>query len=407
MNFLNNINFFSGISSALQAVILLILAFVFASIARTVVKKVLAKWFVRRRAAESEGLGADINESKANLINLLGNLAYAIVFMLFLPGALQKLGVDSVANPISSMASKFIGFLPNIIAAVLVGVFGVFLAKLVEQLLTIVLRKTHIDDFQTKYVTRASEKNAFSTILAKVAYVLILVVFIVAALQILNLSAVSEPAAAMLQTMITFIPRLFAALVVILVGLFLANLVSGVLDGVLESTGIDEKTARLMPVGEDGRPRVVLSNLVALIVRILIAIFFVVAGLNILGIETLTNIGTAIIAYLPNVLAACIILAIAWLLAGKASAVILKASPESTGIALAVKAVIFVLAAFMALTQLGIASKILTLLFACIVIAVAVAFAIAFGVGGRSWAGRKLEEIDEKFKKEVDRIKKD
>ena len=407
MNFLNNINFFSGISSALQAVILLILAFIFASIARTVVKKVLAKWFGRKRTADPDGIGSDINESKANLINLLGNLAYAIVFMLFLPGALQKLGVDSVANPISNMASKFIGFLPNIIAAVLVGVFGVFLAKLVEQLLTIVLRKTHIDDFQTKYVTRASEKNAFSTILAKIAYVLILVVFIVAALQILNLSAVSEPAAAMLQTMITFIPRLFAALVVILVGLFLANLVSGVLDGVLESTGIDEKTAKLMPAGEDGRPRLILSNLIALIVRILIAIFFVVAGLNILGVETLTNIGTAIIAYLPNVLAACIILAIAWLLAGKASAMILKASPESTGVALAVKVVIFVLAAFMALTQLGIASNILTLLFACIVIAVAVAFAIAFGVGGRSWAGRKLEEIDEKFKKEVDRIKKD
>ena len=407
MNFLNNINFFGGLSSAIQAVILLIIAFIVASIARNVVRKLLSKYLVSRKSSGSEEADAESVRTRASLVNIIANLAYAIVFMLFLPGALQKLGVDSVANPLSGMASKFINFLPNIIAAILIMVFGIFLARLVEQLLEMGLRKTKIDDLQTKYVTKSAGGNSFSKIIAKIAYVLIMIVFVVAALQVLNLQAVSEPATQMLATIVNFIPRLFAAIVVVLVGLFLAKIVSGLLDGVLEGAGIDDKTAAFLPKKEDGAPMFEISNIVSVIVKILIAIFFVVAGLNILGVETLTRIGSTIIAYLPNILAAVIILVIAWILAAKASEAILKASPDSKGLALAAKSGIFVLAAFMALTQLGIASKILTLLFAAIVIAVAVAFAIAFGVGGRSWAGKKLEEIDEKFKKEVDKIKKD
>ena len=407
MSFLDNINFFHGLSSAIQAVIILIIAFVVAAIARTVVKKILTALIGRKGDYATEEVAAEVANSKTSIINLLANLAYAVVFLLFLPGALQKLGVDSVANPISGMVAKFLDFLPNIIAAVIVAVFGVFLAKLAQQLLNWLLKKTHIDDLQTRYVTKASNGNTFSSIIARFVYVVILIVFIIAALQILNLHAVSEPASQMLSTMINFIPRLFAAIIVILVGIFLARLVGNLLDGVLEGAGLDEKTKALMPKREDGSASFQISSIAAWIVRVLIGVFFVVAGVNILGIETLSRIGTTVIAYLPNILAAAIIIVIAWILAAKASEAILRANEESKGLAMSVKTVIFALAAFMALTQLGIASRIVTLLFAAIVISIAVAIAVAFGVGGRGWAAKKLEDWDAKLKKEVDKVKKD
>ena len=65
------------------------------------------------------------------------------------------------------------------------------------------------------------------------------------------------------------------------------------------------------------------------------------------------------------------------------------------------------MAAFMAMSQLGIASRIVTMLFGAIVIAGAAAFAIAFGVGGRNWAAKKLEEMDNKLNKEIKKIQKD
>ena len=404
MNFLENIYFFSGLSAAIQAVILLIIAFIAAAIARAVVKKVLEKVLNRKKDGETV---AEVTEAKTSLVNIIGNLVYAIVFLLFLPGALQKLGVDSVATPLTSMATRFLNFLPNIIAAVLVIIFGLFLARLAEQLLKIVLKKTKIDSLQEKYVSSADEKSAFSTIIAKIVYVLILIVFVVAALQVLHLEGVAQPATEMLSIIITFIPRLFAAVIVILVGIFLARLVGGLLDGVLKSAGLDEKTSKIMPKNAEGKAVLSVSNLCSVIVKVLIVVFFVVSGINILGVETLTIIGTAIIGYLPNILAAVIILIVAWILAAKASEAILKTNEDSSELALAAKVAIFVLAAFMALTQLGIGSHIISILFTAIVIAIAVAFAIAFGVGGRGWAGKKLEEFDEKIKKSAKKTKKD
>lgn len=92
---------------------------------------------------------------------------------------------------------------------------------------------------------------------------------------------------------------------------------------------------------------------------------------------------------------------VAWICANKASEAIINANPDSTGLAITAKVAIFAFAAFMAVQQLGIATVVVNILFGCIAGAGAVAFAIAFGVGGRSWAAKKLEEIDENIKKQI------
>ena len=53
----------------------------------------------------------------------------------------------------------------------------------------------------------------------------------------------------------------------------------------------------------------------------------------------------------------------------------------------------------MAVSQLGIAKNIIFILFLCIAGALAGAFVISFGIGGRSWAAKKLEDMDKKLKK--------
>lgn len=380
---------FSGpLQSALFAVLLLILAFIVAAIARNIAHKVMEAVFAKRGGEVSD----EVKAQRTDIANLIGNIVYAIVFMLFLPGALDKLGVSSVSSPISSMVSKFLNYLPNLIAAVLVIIFGVFLAKLVKQVLALALKKTKVDTLQERAGITSTNGTGISDIISNLAYVVVLVLFVVAALQILNLESISAPATEMVNTLFSYIPNIFAALVLVAFGAFLANLVSKLLDNVLKGTGVDATVSKALP----NNTTVTFSTLVSKLVLVLINVFFVVSALNVLNIEVLSNVGNAVIAYLPNVVAAALIAVIAWIGSDKVGEVMLKANPSATSLANVVKVLILVLAAFMILTQLGIAKDIVNNLFSYLVIAAAAAFALAFGLGGKEWAAKKLEEVDRK-----------
>ena len=118
-----------------------------------------------------------------------------------------------------------------------------------------------------------------------------------------------------------------------------------------------------------------------------------------LQVDVLTEIGRAVIAYMPNVLAAVIIVLVAWICSNKAYTAIAESESGNSLLALITKIAIIALAAFMAVSQLGIAKNIIFILFLCIAGALAGAFVISFGIGGRSWAAKKLEDMDKKLKK--------
>ena len=382
--------FDSTLQSAVVAVLLLIVALVAASIAKSIVKKVVSSLFSRGVDATD-----DIKNQEKETANLIGNIAYAIVFMLFLPGALDRLGVSSVSAPITNMATKFLNYLPNLIAAGLVIMFGTFLAQLVKQLLTIALKKTKVDSLQEKAGINVSVENSISDVVGSFAYVVVLVLFVVSALQILNLDAISAPAAEMVNTIFGYIPSVFAAIILIIFGIFLANLTTKLLDGVLKGTGFDESASKLFPK----QSKMSISNLISQIVRVVIIVFFVVSALNVLNIEVLSNVGNALIAYLPNIIASVLIVLVASIVANKVEELVVSANPKSTSLGSLLKYAIYVLAAFMTLTQLGIAESVVSSAFNYLLLAVGAAFVLAFGLGGRDWAAKKLEEFDHKKKR--------
>jgi hypothetical protein len=385
-------NFFNpligGLSSTIQAVLLLILAWIFAAIFRNIVKGVLTKISAKHMPASS----GNAEKESRNMTDMLGNLTFAIVFFLFLPGALDKLGMNNVSAPIASMASKFINFLPNIIAACILTAFGVFLAKLACQLLSATLKKTKLDSLQAQCGIEAKPGTGFSDIIARIVYVLILITFVVAAIQVLNIPAISAPATAMIAQIFNFIPRLFAAIILIAFGLFLANLVGKLVKTVLAGTGMDQYAKKTFQNNnEKATPA---SAITGGIVTAVINILFFVSAIKILEIDVLTGVGNAIIRYLPSLLAACLVLIAAWAAANWAGDSVLKTYPKAEGLSVAAKTGIMVLAGFMAISQLGISKTIIDTLFMWLCIAAAAAFAIAFGTGGRDWAKKKLEEME-------------
>lgn len=387
----------NALPAVIQAILLLIIAFIAASIARSIFNGIMKKVLSKKNADDPN------SKSTAEISSTLGNIIYAIVFLLFLPGALDKLGLSNVSKPIATMATTFLNFLPNIIASVIVVMFGVFLSRLVKQILNTVLKKTKLDTWQNKCGIESKPGAAFSDIIANIVYAVILIIFVVAGLQILHISAISDPASSMVEQIFNVIPRLFVAIILVAVGAFIARLTASVLETILSGTGMDEYIRAAFPKKDGESCDVAASKIIATLVRVIINIFFVVSALSLLKIDVLTEIGTKVIAYMPQILAAALVLIAAWLLASWAEKGIVKIAPNAAGFAHAINISIIVIAAFMILSQLGIAPKIVNTLFIVLAIGFAAAMAIAFGIGGRDWAKKVLDDISKNIHDQFDK----
>lgn len=136
---------------------------------------------------------------------------------------------------------------------------------------------------------------------------------------------------------------------------------------------------------------------ISAVVQYVLVVIFLVQGINALELSVLTAIGAAIIGYMPSVLSAVIIIAVGVYVANVAEKAIAKKSPSAKGGALAAKVAIYVLVAFLCLSQLGVAKAIVETTFILIVASICVAFAVAFGVGGRNFASNRLEKLEKKL----------
>ena len=277
-------------------------------------------------------------------------------------------------------------------------VVGFFVARLVRQLLIPIFQRIKVDKLQEKAGVQVPDSAKLSNTLAYIVYALIVIPVVIVALKVLQIEAISEPAVGMLNKIFAAIPQIIVALLVIALGYVIARFGGQIVENLIASTGVDSKLRTAMGHEES---KFALSKIVRIVLQALIIIFFVVEGVNMLGFSVLKDIGANIIKYLPNVLAACIIFVLAVVLARLAENALQKTNLRSYTVL--VKGVIFAAAGFMALTQLGIASKIVTYAFIGVLAALGIAFAVAFGIGGRDFAKKTLEKVSEKMEEKVEK----
>jgi len=375
--------------SLVIAIILLLVAFLVANLAKGLVKKLhLERQFKKLNVEETSAL---------SLNDFIGNLVYFIVFLLFIPAIFENLGINSISNPINSMIGKFLGFIPNLVACGIILVVGYYLAKFARDILKPVFKSLKLDNIQEKMNVEVTEQNSLSNVLANVVFYVILIPLVIAALNALQISAISDPATMMLTSIFNYIPVIIVAIIIVLLGLVIGKFVEGLLASLLSSFGIDTYLSKVVNSESNTFKDLVLSKLIAKIVKVVIILIFVVEALNVINLDVLTNVGGAVISYLPSLLAAIIIMLLAYLLGNFLEKVINEKTVEnSKSLGLIVKIIVIVFAVFMVLSELSIASDIVNIAFIIILTALAVAFALAFGLGGREYAKKKLEELDKK-----------
>lgn len=373
-----------------QACLWLIAAFIVAAIVKAIVRGIFNRTRLKAYLTAPE---RGTEEGFAKTVDYVARLAYFITFLLFVPAIFTTLGAGNASEPLIQLLNDIWGYVPNIVGAVVVLIAGLLIARLVRELLVPAFRKIKVDKLQEKAGVAVDDKSRLSETLAYIVYVLIVIPVVIVALQVLNISAISDPATGMLDTVINFIPYLAVGIVIVLVGVFVAKLAGNIAGQLIATTGVD---AKLNDAYDGKLGSANLSKIVNYVIQAIIIVFFTVEGLNVLHLDVLTNIGTAIVGYLPNILAAFIVFALAAFCAGWAGKAIRKGAFASY--APFAQAGIWVLAGFMVIAQLGIASGIVHTAFIVVLAALGVAFAIAFGVGGRDFAHKVLgywgEDID-------------
>ena len=206
-----------------------------------------------------------------------------------------------------------------------------------------------------------------------------------------------------------FVPALFGALIILFAGYLLAKLIErGTerlfrrlrLNYLLERGGVMQAVERS---GSHLNPSRVLANLVFWFVMFVV----IMIAANALGMETLADVFSELVGYIPSMMAAIVLLIVGIVLGRFVGGLILASAGAIQGgptLARVGRWGVILLAIFMALQQLGIANEIVVTAFAILFGAVALALALSFGLGNRELAGEITRAWYERYKAERDAI---
>jgi hypothetical protein len=202
-----------------------------------------------------------------------------------------------------------------------------------------------------------------------------------------------------------FVPALFGALVILFAGYLVAKVVEKGTARLLRRLRFNQLLERggvLQAVERSGshlNPAKVLANLLFWVV--MFAVLLVAASA--IGLDSLANVFTELMSYIPSVIAAIVIIILGIVLGGFVGGLIMASAGGLHGgpwLARIGRGGVIVLAVFMALQELGIATDIVTTAFAILFGAVALALALSFGLGNRDLAGEITREWYERYRAE-------
>ena len=233
----------------------------------------------------------------------------------------------------------------------------------------------------------------YGVLLGLVVYILILIPVLIAALNALALEAITRPASNMLNVILGAIPAIFAATLVVVIAYVVGRVVAGLITNLLTGVGFNAILARLGLGKEPAEGERTPSEIVGYLVLVLIMLFAAIEASRLLGFVLLADLVAQFTAFAGQVILGLIVFAIGLYLANLAARTVQASGVAQAGLlAMATRVSILVLAGAMALRQMGLANEIINLAFGLLLGAIAVAVALAFGLGGRELAARELEE---------------
>lgn len=378
------------VASIIAAILIGLIGWLFASIFKNLVAKALAKTRLDQKLSNNAGVKP--------MSGTIADIVYWFILLLVLTMVLDRLGLNGLFMPLTNMIDKTFSFIPNALLAVFVFFIGFVAARAVRGIVTNLVAGFNIQALATK--AGINEKNSLPTIAGSLSFMLVIIPFTIAALDALKVEAISRPATNMLNKVLESLPNVFTAAAILVVTYYVVRMLAGIVKNILANTQIDALPAKLRLQNALGEKKV--SDLVGCAILFFAMLFAGIAAADLLGFEAISGIIAMFIAFGSQIILGAVILTIGFWLAGIIAGVVERSEQGSKFLANIVRVLIMGLVLAMGLKAMGIADSIVNLAFGLTLGAVAVAFALAFGLGGRDAAARLLKRIQDKAEHEAD-----
>ncbi len=361
--------------------VLLLVAWVLATVVRTIVSKALQATSLDDKLTSEAGM-SPMSEN-------LGNVLFWLIILLFLPGILGTLELNGILDPVQGMVNEMMGMLPNVFGAVIIGGVGWFVAKIVRDIVSNLLAAGGADGVGERVGIRGT--MSLSKLTGLIVYILIFVPALIAALQALKIEVITVPATQMLNSMMSAIPNIFAAAIILAVAFFVSRFISNLISNLLGGMGFDQLPSRA-GFGQVFEGGLTPSQLVGKVIVFFIMLFATVEAANRLGFEQLSQLVAMFIQFGGQVLLGTAIIGVGFWLSNVACDAIQRVGGSNAGMLAGIaRFAILGLVLAMGLRAMGLADDIVNLAFGLTLGAIAVAIALSFGLGGREAAGKQME----------------
>ena len=378
------------IPNLLAAVAVGFIGWIVAGLVKAGLTNVLARTEMDEKLSNEVGVGS--------LSSNIGEIFYWLVLLLFLPIVLSILGLTGLLIPVQNMVNEAVAYLPNLLIAGVIIFVGYILAKIVRG---IVEGLSNSLGLQTQAEKIGLFKNSnVSKFLGSFVFAIIIITALIVAFEALGIEAISQPATAMLNQIMYAIPQIIAAGLILIVAYVVSRFVGRLVAELVSGAGVDEIPMKLDVQRFLGQTRV--SDIIGCLIVFFTMLFAVSEAADRLGLEQISVLIAMFIQFGASILLGAVILVVGFWLANVVANVIQRGEYNSSRwLGNLVRILIMGLVIAMGLRAMGIADSIVNLAFGLTLGSVAVAFALAFGLGGRQPAERLLSDLLDKAKTEA------
>jgi hypothetical protein len=370
--------------------VLVLVAWIIATLIQALVARALAASSLGARLSKEAGM-EPMNKTVANVL-------FWLVILLFMPSVLAAFDLRGLLEPVQGMLGKLLDMVPNVFGALVIGFVGWLVAKVLRGLVTNLLAAAGADKMGSQI--GLAEAVKLSRLAGTIVFILVFVPTLIAALDALKVEAISKPATEMLERLLAAVPNLVAAALILVVTWYVAKFAADLLSRLLAGMGLDtvpEKLGMSSVFSGVFKP----SAMARWLVLFFAMLFATVEAANRLEFTQVRDLVSTFIKFGGEILLGGVILVIGFWLAGLAHDAIKRAMGDGrSGLAQLARIAILGLVLAMGLRAMGIADDIINLAFGLTLGAVAIAFALSFGLGGREAAGRQMEHWLSKLRKD-------
>ncbi|MFC2018156.1 mechanosensitive ion channel [Chloroflexota bacterium] len=290
---------------------------------------------------------------------------------------------DSITDSFETAIDNIFDYIPQVVGALVLLLLAWILAKVVRGVVRRAIETSKIEEKIGKGGNVAERGG-------QAAWWGVWIFFFLAILQTLGVDGMLEPIRLTFEKIFDAIPDIIAAAVILIASWIIGRILVGWVRGLLVNARFDELPVKLGITQKSPEGNWAPSNIASYIVLVIIMLFAVMMAADILEFPTANNLVADFTEFFAQVILGVVVLAVGVFLA-KFVASLMRAAKQPPALATLVQVFIIILVSAIGLYTMGFANGMIMLGFGLIMGAIAVAFAIAFGIGGREVARDLME----------------